>query len=101
MFKATGMQMCVSKLMMPAVDVKTAFWSVSHIDSIVNSQLPLALKLLVGNTTSWTMLLQALQAMCKVYCCEGAERCDAGSCNMQFDIQVIGCKSFVNGQALS
>ena len=69
MFKATGMQMCVSRLMMPAVDFKIAFWAVPHIDSIVNSQLPLALKLLVGNSTSWKMLLQALQAMCKVYCC--------------------------------
>ena len=51
------------------VDFKTAFWAVPHIDSIVNSQLPLALKLLVGNSASCKMLLQALQAMCKVYCC--------------------------------
>lgn len=69
MFKATGMQMCVSRLMMPAVDFKTSFWAVTHIDCIVNSQLPLVLKLLVGNNTSWKVLLQALQAMCKVYCC--------------------------------
>ena len=62
MFKATGMQMCVSRLTMPAVDFKTAFKAVPHIDSTVNSQLPLALKLLVGNSTSWKMLLQALQA---------------------------------------
>ena len=69
MFKATEMQMCVSRLMMPAVEIKTAFWAVPHIDSVLNSQLPLALKLLVGNNTSWKMLSQALQAMCKVYCC--------------------------------
>ena len=69
MFKATGMQMCVSRLLMAAVDFKTAFWAVAHIDSAVNSQLPLVLKLLVGNNTSWKMLSQALQAMCKVYCC--------------------------------
>ena len=52
MFKATGMQMCVRILVMPAVEFKTAFWAVPHIDSIVNSRLPLALKLLVGNSTS-------------------------------------------------
>ena len=52
MFKATEMQMCVSRLLMAAVDLKTAFEAVPHIDSIVKRQLPLVLKLLVGNITS-------------------------------------------------
>ena len=42
----------VSRLFMPAVEIKSAFQAVPHIDSIVNSQLPLVLKLLVGNNTS-------------------------------------------------
>ncbi len=69
MFKATEMQRCVSRLLMAAVEIKTAFQAVPHYDTTVNSQMPLALKLLVGNNTSWKMLLQCLQAMCKVYCC--------------------------------
>ncbi len=60
---------CVSRLMMPVVEIKTAFWAVPHYDSTVNSQMSLALKLLVGNNASWKMLLQAVQAMCNVYCC--------------------------------
>ncbi len=46
------MQMCVSRLMMPAVAFKTAFWVVTHVDSIVNSQLPLVLEMLVSIFTS-------------------------------------------------
>ena len=76
MFKATDTQMCISRLIMPAVEIKTAFWSVPHIDSIFNSQLALVLELLVGNSTSWKMLSQALQAMCKACCCSGT--CNSG-----------------------
>ena len=56
MFKATEMQMCVSRLLMAAVDLKSAFEAVRHFDSIVKRQLPLVLKLLVGNISSWKML---------------------------------------------
>lgn len=52
MFKATGMQMCVSRLLMAAVDYMTAFEAVPHIESIVNMELPSVLKLLVDNITS-------------------------------------------------
>ena len=48
MFKATELQVCVSRLMMPAVVIKTAILAIPHVDlcSIqytVNSQLPLVL----------------------------------------------------------
>ena len=52
MFKATEMQMCVSRLLMAAVDLKSASEAISHIESTVNKELPLVLKLLVDNNTS-------------------------------------------------
>ena len=58
------MQMCVSRLVMPAVEIKTAV--LGYTAHSLYSQLPLGLNLLVDNIAPLNLVSQALQAVCKV-----------------------------------